>query len=68
MRQEVTRLVHHIDAEVLVLDADVDMHAANQHALNNTLHVVDHALVTIGMGVDLILPIGIGMGRGGNRC
>ena len=37
MRQEVGRLVHQVDPQLVVLDAGVDVHAADHHALGERL-------------------------------
>ncbi len=41
MRQEVARLVHHVDPQVRILDADVDVHAEDEQALRQIGHLFE---------------------------
>ena len=67
MRQEVARLVHQVDAQLVVVDADVHVHAADQQTAGDTLHVAGEYVVTLLVGVLLVRPFREGMRRGGHR-
>ena len=41
MRQEVRELVHQVDAQLVVVDADVDMQTADHHAPCGALHLLE---------------------------
>ena len=60
MRQEIADLVHQIDAQVLVIDADMDVHAADHQAPSQGLHVLGQFVVALFVGVELLV-------RGGKR-
>src|SRR5512144_1505114 len=66
MRQEVARLVHQVDAQLVVVDADVHMHTADQQTTGDTLHVASEYVVTLLVGVLLVRPFREGMRRGGH--
>ena len=67
MRQEIRELVEQIDAQVFVLDADMHMHAANQHPSRDPGEVFFQIAVPRFVGVVLILPVGKRMRRRGDR-
>ena len=65
--QEVADLVHQIDAQVVVGDAHVDVHAANEQPPDRPLHVAREGVVPLLWDVVLLFPTGEGMGRGRDR-
>ncbi len=67
MRQEVRRLTEQIVPEVVVLDADMDVHAADHEAPRHLLQVLGEDVVAFLVGVVLRRPFGEGMGRGGDQ-
>ena len=67
MGQEVARLVHHVDHQVLVLDADVDVHAEDQHAPRHVGHLLFVLVVAIGVGDLLLGPARERVGAGGGH-
>ena len=67
VRQEIGQLVEELDPELLVLDADMDMHAADQHPLGDNLHRSGDLVVAFLVGMRLVGPFGEGMGRGRQR-
>src|SRR5581483_7114822 len=65
MRQKVSRLTEKIDPEIVVLDADMNVHAANDESPPDLLEVAgDHVLAFL-VGVLLARPCGEGVGRCG---
>ena len=56
MRQEVGQLVHQVDAQGIVADADVHMHTANQQAPGRALHFGGERVVTFFPRVFLLGP------------
>ena len=68
MRQHVAHDIHGVDGKGAVLDADVDVHAKDQQALCQQLHLLEHALVARERRHRLLLPAAEGVrGRGGHR-
>ena len=67
MRQEVGRLVHQVDAQLVVLDPGVDVHAADHHALRQRLHVAAEDDVALLVDPALVAPVGERVGRGGDH-
>ena len=67
VRQEVGQLVHQVDALFVVLDADVHVHATDQHAPRRRLHFLQQRNVAILFGVLLLHGACERVGRGGNR-
>ena len=67
MGQEVADLVHQIDAEIRVLDADMDMHGADQQPPHRHADILLELLVALPLRGLLGLPGGKGMGRGGDH-
>ena len=47
VRQEVRELVHQVDAQLVVVDADVHVHAADHHAARGGLHFARHGGVVV---------------------
>ena len=41
VRQEIRQLVHQVDAQLVVVDADVDVQAADHHAPRRALHLLE---------------------------
>src|SRR5690606_38752563 len=66
--QEVAELIHQIDAQLLVLDADVHMHAADQEAARSRLHLLEERVIARTLGMLLARPYGERMCRDGKRC
>ena len=65
--QEIGRLGHQVDAQVLVLDADMDMAAADQHPPPRRAEVGAQFVIARLAGMALAAPLGEGVGRGGDR-
>ena len=65
MREHVARLVHQVDAQIVVVDADVDVHAADDETPHHLLKVVLDRLVALLVGAFLLAPYRKRMGR---RC
>jgi hypothetical protein len=51
MRQEVRRLAEQIDPEVIVLDADMDMHAGDHEPPPDLLEVTGDYVIALLVGV-----------------
>lgn len=66
MGEEVHDLVQQVDAQIVVVDADVHVHAADEQPPGHGLHVAGEHVVALLVGVDLFLPLGKGMGGGGD--
>ena len=64
MRQEIGRLIHQVDPELLVFDRGVDMHAADQHAIGERPKIRDQPVIAVVLDPMLILAAGKRMGRG----
>ena len=58
MRQKVTGLVHQVDAHVFVVDANVDVHAGDQHAPGNAAKSLLKLVVAGFVCVVRVLPVG----------
>jgi hypothetical protein len=56
VRQEVAHLVHQVDAQRIVIDADVHVHAADEQAPGSTLHFGRERIVAVFAGVFLLGP------------
>jgi len=67
VRQEVAELVHQVDAQLVVLDAHVYVHAADQQPAGGALHLRRQRVVTFPVGGFLVQPAGPGMGGRGHR-
>ena len=67
MRQEIGGLAEEVDAQVVVLDADMHMHAADQQPPRHLLQILGEHVVALLVGVLLASPFGEGMGGGGDR-
>ena len=66
MRQEVAHLIHQIDAQVVVLDPDMYMHATDQQPPGHGLQIAGQGLIAVLVDKLLLLPSREGMGRGGD--
>ena len=67
MRQEIRGLAQQIDAQLVVRDADMDVHPADREAPPDALQIALEALVADALGGLLRLPSRKRMGRRGNR-
>ena len=67
MRQEIRGLVEQIDPELVVLDADMDMHAADHQTARHVLEILGEDVVALLVGMLLGPPFGEGMGGRRNR-
>ena len=67
MRQEIGRLAEQVDAQILVLDADMHMHAADHEPPRHVLEIAGEHVVALLVGMLLARPFGEGVGRGGDR-
>ena len=54
--EHVAHLVHEIDAQIVVVDADVDVHAADHEASYHLLEIVLDRLVALLLGTPLLAP------------
>src|SRR5581483_2693522 len=68
VRQEIARLVHEIDSELVVLDADVHVHAADDEAAAHSGEVAGDGLIAVALGGLLRAPAREGMRGGGDGC
>ena len=66
MGQEIGGLTHQIDPKIFVVDADVDVHAADHQPPGHRLKVPGEGIVAVLVGVNLLFPAGEGMGGGGD--
>ena len=57
MRQEVARLVHHLDATLAIGYPDVHVEAEDEELTDDVLQLVLEDLVALGLGDLLILPV-----------
>jgi len=55
--EEVAGLVHDVDAQLGVRDADVDVHPEDEQLADDVLHLVLEELVPLGLGDALVLPM-----------
>ena len=66
VRQEIARLVHQVDAQLVVVDADVHVHAADDEAAADAGQILGDGLVALALGRLLRAPAREGMGGGGD--
>ena len=57
MRQEIAGLVHQVDAQLVILDPDMDMRARDQHPPADPVKVASERIVAVAVGVVLVLPV-----------
>ncbi len=67
VRQEVRHLVHQVDAQFVVVDADVDVHAADEQAPRCSLHLDGQCVVAVLLRLLLFGPAAERVRRGGDR-
>ncbi len=67
VRQEIGRLVHQVDPELLVLDPGVHVHAADDQARRQRLHVPGEPQIALLLDLLLGAPVGERVGRGGDH-
>ena len=67
MRQEIGDLVQNVDAQVVLFDTDMHVHAADQQPLGHDLQVLLEDAVTQLVGSLLFAPLGERMRRSGDR-
>ena len=67
MRQKITHLVHQVDPQIVVGQADVDVHPADQHPLGHDGQVAAQGVVAGAVAVGLRRPVGGRMAGRGNR-
>ena len=56
MGQEIGQLVQQLDAQIVIVNPDMDMHAAGQKPARHNLHVLGQGVITILVGMFLALP------------
>ena len=67
VRQEIARVIHHVDRRLAILDADVHVQAENQVRARHQLHVFDDLVVAL-VGIDVLrAPVGKRMRRAGGQ-
>jgi len=64
---EIADLAHQVDAQVGVLDAGVDVHAADCHAAGEALVLGAEDAIAVHVDRDLLAPVRPGVGRGGDH-
>ena len=52
---------------LVIVETDMHMHAANQQPLRDSLQILGQDVVAVAVGLPLRVPIGEGMGGGGDR-
>ena len=63
MRQEVARMIHHVNRGLAIFDPDVNMQAKDQVGARHQLHILNDVLVSL-VGMNLLrAPIGKWMRR-----
>src|SRR5690606_24469955 len=67
VRQEIAELVHEIDAQLLVADTDVNVHAADDQSSRRRLHFGTQQVVTLLLGLLLLRPVAERVRGGGDR-
>ena len=67
VRHEVADLAHQVDAQVGVLDAGMDVHAADRHAPRQALVLGAEDAVALHVHRLLLAPVRPGVGRGGDH-
>ena len=63
MGQEILELINHVDPHVLIRNADMDMHSANQHAPCDPRQISVQLVIAGLVGVMLVFPVGKWMAR-----
>ena len=66
VRQEVIELVHQVDAQLIIRNPDVDVHAADQQAPGRSLHIVLQDIVAFLRRRQLLMPAAERMGGSGD--
>ena len=56
MREHVAHLVHEVDAQLVVVDADVDVHAADDETAHDLLKILLDGFVALLVGAPLLAP------------
>ncbi len=64
MRQEIGELAHEVDAQLRILDSDMDMHAADDEPARRRLMIAGQRDIALAVGRLLPVPFGEGMRRG----
>ena len=54
MRQEIRHLVHQVDAQLIVVNADMHMHATDDKAASSTLQFMGQLIVAVFFSVFLV--------------
>src|SRR5690606_23567567 len=66
MREEVAHLVHEVDAQLVILDRHVHVHAADDQAAADALHFLGEVLISLLFRRRLVEVVSERMRRGGN--
>ncbi len=64
VREEVAELAHQVAAQRVVVDPDMDVHPADQHAARDAGEVALEDVVAVLVGRDLVAPVGEGVAGG----
>jgi len=67
MRQKIGQLVQQLDAEIVIVNPDMNMHAAGQKPARHHLHALGQDVIAILVVMFLARPLREGMGRGVDR-
>src|SRR4029453_11603860 len=59
--QKIARLIHHVDGNIAIWNADVNVQSENQVRSGEQLHVLHNLLVTLAFGDELVVPMREGM-------
>jgi hypothetical protein len=57
VRQKIARLIHHVDGNVAIWNADVNMQSENQVRPGQQLHVLYNLLITLAFSDELVAPM-----------
>ena len=68
MRQEIPRLIHHLDALLAIGDADVHVQAEDQQLADDVLQLLLEHLVPLLLGDELLLPMRERVRSGGDEA
>ena len=77
MGQYIADLSHQINAQIIIIDADMNVHPTDHQPANHLLQLISQYVIALFTGMFLFSATGKGMGRGrhqaevmvsGNRC
>ena len=68
MWQKITGLRHQFDPKVIILNADMHMHATDKQSVNNRAQIACDGAIAFAFGMFLAVPLGKRMGRCRQQC